>query len=226
MFSKVSSRAFPPFNNFFRRAAAAAAEQFRRAGAIRHQYHGIVRPPEHGDTALPYRGPRQQEVPVLRRYRSEDRPAASHCGDRPRQDSAFGPFHERCRQRAFGDAGRRLRQLFQHGGPLLPRDGAGRPALPAECQADPGLLYSRTQRFAGAALDRRQDQPASTTPESLAHFQQLNAATINLSPGDGVDPGRTRLPIYSRSRRARCRRATSSITPGRRANTSKNRAAF
>ena len=41
----------------------------------------------------------------------------------------LGPEDERRRRRAGADAGRRLRQLFQPGGPLLQGDPAGAAAL-------------------------------------------------------------------------------------------------
>ncbi len=164
-------------------------QQFRRARSVRHQHDRILRPAEHGCAGLHGRSAQDRAVPVLSRHRSEDRPAAGIGGNRSRQDGADGPVDERCRQRAFGDAGRRLCQLFQHGGPFLPRDGPGGSALPAESVAVARLLHSRAERRPGAAFNHR------------AHQQQHDAGIAGSFPaaefrhdqrdgGSRHDPGR------------------------------------
>ena len=96
------------------------------------------------------------ERPVhLPRHRSAHRQAADHGADRPQQGGADGPEDERRRQRAGGDAGRRLCQLFRSRRAILQGHSAGAAALPAEPVADSGLPHPHRRRRVGAAIDHR-----------------------------------------------------------------------
>ena len=139
-------------------------------------------------------------------------------GDRSQQDRAARPQDERCRQRADGDAGRRLRELLRPRRAFLQGDPAGAATLPAQRRAVAELPCADRERGVRAAVHRR----AHHHPHRAAVAQPLPAGQRRDDPGRGGAWRGSRHGGGSSCRispRANCRRAIRSITAGCRGNT-------
>ena len=205
--------------------AAAAARHSGPADPVRHQARPSRSNAERRGAEVPAGGAGQRPV-HLPRHRSQDRQAAGHGRDRPRQGRAARPEDERRRRRAGRDAGRRLRQLLLARRPLLQGDPAGAAALPAQHRPGARLLHPRPP--SGASV------PLSTV---ATHHHHGDAAVAQPLPAAQLAP-RSRAwhsPACRRPRRCdfcsdlaaarRCRRATRSTTAARRASTCRSPAA-
>ena len=123
----------------------AAARLVGPAGAVRHHDDGAVREPQHRGAAGDRQGAGLGQV-LLHRRRPEARRAAGHGGGGPRQDRRAGHDAAGRGPGARRRAGRRLRQLLLHRGPLVQGDPAGAAGRPPEPVQRAGLLHQDAQR--------------------------------------------------------------------------------
>ncbi len=150
------------------------------ADPVHHRQHRSVLAAERRGAEVPAGRARQRAVHVPR-HRSEDRQAADRGGDRSQQDRAARPQDERCRQRADGDAGRRLCELLRPRRAFLQGDPPGAAALPAQCRTVAELLRADRERGVRAAVHRR----AHHHPHGAAVAQPLPADQRRDDPGRG-----------------------------------------